>query len=898
MLTLGTGYRMKSLRGLLGLFLLAGLALSDELVTSPRGAVNGVAFQLGPGTVARGGILAVVGEGLAGAHTVAEEMPLPTSLGDPAVEVLINGVAAPLFFVSPTQVNAQVPWEVEAGMAEVVLRHDGVDSAAMPVVVTEISLNLIRHERSSAPIAQGVPDPADPAAAPAADSVTLQLGEPGSPPSATGQILDPQADVTPGATISVFAAGVGPTEPPVPTGSVAADGEQYALVPPQRVHVGGMPVTSPTVEVSDESVGIYKLTFTVPANAESTETFRWTSGGQGTNAVLGPIGTPQARYMSLPDDVGLVARIDMTDLNPYFVAVSEVFDDEEVCYPGAHLLDLRRNTTTAVTDCILPSYPNAANPLTAYRPFELARDSSALAALIAPAEDEEGDGITNRLLVVDGSDGTTETLTLDRWVDRLQPYPPGRPTLRLEHAGGTGGGDVIDVQGSLVEEVGFALPLPNPLEVDGLGRLVAQSSINLQGGFRVRLLGPESPEEIASSKVILFDRTAGVIAQSDLPDGWAPIAPPRRTNPQGIPAGPQSLAPTAPGFFGDRSGYAIVRKTDGSQDGVLAVRLEVAEDPEAGPPEFVSMTVDPIPFPEGTFAANCTTQVRWQRIAETRTLAIAGSDAPGGEFAEPRDGQICTSNRLVLFQPDSEEVDVVAVPEDSGPLDVAQKGSLRGYLYFGDGGREVALEVPRKLQVFEAMTRTFSEVAMPEGVGITVNGIVQQIGGRARLVALATGGPLRTNPRTGATQPQLPGNGGLVVVDLADETVTHLPLPDGYQRVIPGNFLLASQGRRGYGLLPLIGRAFATGRLRNIGPGQPGGSRIITWDLATGEPTEIEMPEGGFAAVRPVVAGGGGGGGGGLQLSYIWDVNFGAASIAFGVYDEGGSLISIGVVGP
>ena len=889
---------MTTLRGSLGLFLLVGLALADEPVTTPRSAVNGVAFQLGPGTVARGGILAVVGEGLAGAHTVAEELPLPTSLGDPSAEVLINGVAAPLFFVSPTQVNAQVPWEIEAGRAEVVLRRDGVDSASMHVMVTGISLNLIRHERSSAPIAQGVPGPADPAAAPAAESVTLQLGEPGSPPSATGQILDPQADVTPGATIAVFAAGVGPTEPPVPTGSVAAEGQTYALLSPQRVHLGGMPVTSPTVEVSGESVGIYKLTFTVPENAEPTETFRWTSGGQGTNAVLGPIGPPQARYMSLPDDVGLVARIDMTDLNPYFIAVSELLDEEEGCYPGAHLLDFRQSTTTAVSDCILPSYPNAANPLTAYRPFEPARDSSVLAALIAPAEDEEGDGITNRLLVVDGSAGTTETLNLDRWVDRLQSDPQGRPTLRLEHPGGTGVGNVIDLEGSVVEEIGFGLPLPSPLEADGLGRLVAQGSINLPGGYRVRLLGPESPEEIADSKVVLFDRAAGVIAQSDLPDGWGPIAPPRRTNPQGIAVGPQSLAPAASGFAGDRSGYAIVRKTDGSQDGVLAVRLEVAEDPEAGPPEFVSMTVDVIPFPEGTFAANCTTQVRWQRITVTRTLAIAGSDAPHSEFAEPRAGQICASDRLVLFQPDSEEVEVVDVPEDSGPLDVALKGSVRGYLYFGDGARQEAFEVPRKLQVFEAMTRTFSEISMPEGVGITVNSIVQQIGGRVRLVALATGGPLRTSNRTGATLPQLQGNRGLVVVDLAEAAVTHLPLPDGYQRIIPGNFQMASQGRRGYGLLPLIGRAFANARLRNIGPGQPGGSRIITWDLATAEPTEIEMPDGGFAAVRPVVAGGGGGGGGGLQLSYIWDVNLDAASIAFGVYDEGGSLISIGVVGP
>lgn len=874
-----------------------GLALADEPVTTPRSAVNGVAFQLGPGTVARGGILAVVGEGLAGAHTVADELPLPTSLGDPAVEVLINGVASPLFFVSPTHVNVQVPWEIEAGRAEVVLRRDGVDSAPMQVMVTEISLNLIRHEGSSAPIAQGVPGPADPAAAPAAESVSLRLGEPGAPPSATGQILDPQADVTPGATLTVFAAGVGPTEPPIATGAVAVEGQEYAPLHTQRVHVGGMPVASPTVEVSGESVGIYKLTFTVPENAESTETFRWTSGGQGTNAVLGPMGPPEARYMSLPDDVGLVGRIDMTDLNPYFIAVSGLIDDGEGCYPGAHLLDFRKNATTAVSDCILPSFPNALNPLTGYRPFEFARDSSVLAALIAPPEDEEGDGITNRLLVVDGSAGTTEILKLDRRVDRLQPDLQGRPTLRLEHSGGTGVGYVIDLEGSVVEEIGFWLPLPSPLEVDGLNRLVAQQSINLQGGYRVRLLGPESPEEIASSRVILFDRAASVIAQSELPDGWAPIAPPRRTNPQGIAVGGQSLAPAASGFADDRSGYAVVRKTDGSQDGVLAVRLEVAEDPEADPPESVSMTVSVIPFPEGTFAASCTNQVRWQRIAVTRTLAIAGSDAPHSAFAEPRDGQICTSDRLVLFQPDSEAVEVVSVPEDSGPLDVLLKSSVRGYLYFGDGGRQEALEVPRKLQVFDAMTKTFSEIAMPEGVGITVNAIVQQIGGRARLVALATGGPLRTNNRTGATRPQLQGNRGLLVVDLADGAVTHLPLPDGYQGVIPGTFQMASQGNRGYGLLPLIGRAFANVRLRNIGPGQPGGSRIITWDLATGEPTEIEMPEGGFAAVRPVVAGGGGGGGG-LQLSSIWDVNFSAASIAFGVYDEGGGLISIGVVGP
>ena len=127
------------------LFLLGatGLLIANEPQTSLRSVVNGVSFQPAPASVARGGILAVTGEELANAHTVAEGLPLPVSLEDPAVQVLVNGIAAPLYFVSPTQINAQVPWEAGPGWAEVVVRRGGSDSTAMPILVADVAPSLI-----------------------------------------------------------------------------------------------------------------------------------------------------------------------------------------------------------------------------------------------------------------------------------------------------------------------------------------------------------------------------------------------------------------------------------------------------------------------------------------------------------------------------------------------------------------------------------------------------------------------------------------------------------------------------------------------------------------------------------------------------------------------------------
>lgn len=891
-------FHMRQLLVLLLCLATAGSAAGEPVITS-RSIVNAVTFGDGPGIVPRGGILAIVGEGLAAEQVDAETVPLPTSLGDPAVQVLINGTAAPLFFVSPTQINAQIPWQTEAGRAEIVVRQGETDSAAINFIVANINVSLFRHNGTSAPIAESWVPSTDPAAA---SSVPIGLGGPAEPPAATGTVVDPDATVSAGSVLRVFAAGVGDTVPALESGSAGAQGTTYEFAETQRAFLGGIPVVEPSFGPSTELVGVYEMTFTVPDLAGSTEVFRWVAGGGGASGVMGPVGAPVARYMAVPEGISSSEVIQMTDLNPYYIALGGDLDAEQGCYPDVHLLDFRRETTTAISECVFPSFPNNPNPAQ-YRPFEAATNSGVLAAMIAP-ETAPAAGLSDQLLLVDSAAGTTETVAIPDGADRLQTGPGNSATLRLqrpESDSAESGNAVVDLSGAAVDDAPAFAELPD--EVDGLSINLAQGNANFSGGYRVRYWGPASADDGMRPHAILFDGNANVIAKVAFPDGWDPIAPPRRRNPRGEFQGGPSLAPATGGFAGVTTSYVGIRKTDGTQDGLMAVQLtlpdpdsttaEDAGDAESQP--TATMTVTAIEFGAGVYAANCVTQVRWLRIPATRTIAIVGSGEALTEFGEPRDGGICAGDRLVLFDTVTQEVRQVMVGE-AEKLDVWLKGASNNYLYFGDGTRDVPYQASTKIHVFDGTTETFREIAFPSNaaeppaaIGIPYNNqLTQSVDGQSLIVALATSGPPRTNNQGVSVQP-FPGNEGLLAVDLEAGTSTVLALPEGFLRVELGSGAgqLGQQGRRPFGVIPLIGRAFANARRR----GQPLSTGIVTWDVASGEATVVALPEDGRFTVRPV-------GPGLAQEPFLWDLKVPSASFAFGVYNQDRALIGVAVVGP
>jgi adhesin/invasin len=77
--------------------------------------------------VAPGSFVSIYGEDLAVQTAQASSATLPTTLG--GVTVLVNGVAAPLFFVSPGQINFQLPFGIATPIATVVVRSQGGSSS-------------------------------------------------------------------------------------------------------------------------------------------------------------------------------------------------------------------------------------------------------------------------------------------------------------------------------------------------------------------------------------------------------------------------------------------------------------------------------------------------------------------------------------------------------------------------------------------------------------------------------------------------------------------------------------------------------------------------------------------------------------------------------------------------
>ncbi len=105
------------------------------LLAPPPGSIGGVvnAASFEP-SIAPGSLISVFGANLARTTMAAQQIPLPVSLAD--TTVTINGARAPLLYVSPGQINAQVPDQTPAGAASLTVSVSGAatPSVSFPIV--------------------------------------------------------------------------------------------------------------------------------------------------------------------------------------------------------------------------------------------------------------------------------------------------------------------------------------------------------------------------------------------------------------------------------------------------------------------------------------------------------------------------------------------------------------------------------------------------------------------------------------------------------------------------------------------------------------------------------------------------------------------------------------------
>jgi len=236
-------------------YLIRKVSFSGRPLISAGGVVNGASFAPAPIPVASGSILSIFGANLAAAVASAAEVPLPTELAGTTVR--INGVPAPLFFVSPGQINVQLPFEIAAGTATAVASTSGGSSAAESFNVAQTAPGVFQFSGTNRAV------------------VLNQDGSVNTPdnPEARGRI------------IVAFLTGQGPVSPRVPSGQAAAADPLSRATQAASARIGGAAAQVVFLGLTPSFVGLCQANIEVPMSSTTgTEVPMFiTVGGQSSN---------------------------------------------------------------------------------------------------------------------------------------------------------------------------------------------------------------------------------------------------------------------------------------------------------------------------------------------------------------------------------------------------------------------------------------------------------------------------------------------------------------------------------------------------------------------------------------------------------------------------------------
>ena len=243
-------------------------ALQFPIILPPAftagGLVNAASFS--SQSVTPGAIVALFGTNLASSAATASVTPLPTALG--GVSVMLNGIAAPLFFVSPLQINFEVPWELQ-GKSTASLSVQNGSVAGTPQTVTLAAFNPGLFSTNSQGTGQGAILLANTSflAAPAG-------AFPGSQPAARGSYVE------------IFASGLGAVTNTPATGAVSASSPLSTTIQP-TVTIGNADAPVSFSGLAPGFVGLYQVNVQVPAAAPvgGAVPVVLTIGGAGSNTV-------------------------------------------------------------------------------------------------------------------------------------------------------------------------------------------------------------------------------------------------------------------------------------------------------------------------------------------------------------------------------------------------------------------------------------------------------------------------------------------------------------------------------------------------------------------------------------------------------------------------------------
>ena len=223
----------------------------------PAGVSNaaGTTPQTG---VAPGGIVSIFGVNLATDTFVAPDGMLPQTLG--GVTVRVGDRLLPLFFVSPLQINAQMPDDMAPGSQVMTVSPAGGSDV-------RAAFTVVRNAPGLFPVATS------------GQAMAMAIHEDGSPvttdaPAKTGELL------------TVYGTGFGPTERPRPEGFPIPQTPTYNIVDGVTLQAGTLSITAEGAFAVPGRLGIDAAQFRLDSSVTGTVTLKVTVNGVDSNTVM------------------------------------------------------------------------------------------------------------------------------------------------------------------------------------------------------------------------------------------------------------------------------------------------------------------------------------------------------------------------------------------------------------------------------------------------------------------------------------------------------------------------------------------------------------------------------------------------------------------------------------
>lgn len=221
---------------------------------NPIGVVNAASYQPITASLAPGELITLFGTGLASTPmSMQGGQAFPTTLG--GVSVSINNILCPIYYVSPTQMSAIVPYDVasnQTGLANIQVTNNGVASNVVQMYLSDSAPGSFSTNQNG-------------------------IGNAAALHAATGALITSSDPAQPGEYISLFLTGLGTVSPSITNGALGPvnplsvsdlynAGNLSVFFNDYSNGTSGNPGTIQFAGLAPELAGLYQINVQVPTS--------------------------------------------------------------------------------------------------------------------------------------------------------------------------------------------------------------------------------------------------------------------------------------------------------------------------------------------------------------------------------------------------------------------------------------------------------------------------------------------------------------------------------------------------------------------------------------------------------------------------------------------------------